>query len=80
MQCLIYQKKAVTGLAHEMKKDHSKILVQSFNPLTAGILIKIDYVGTSRAQRAPSPSGFSYSDSVETPINLWDEPLETVFT
>ena len=51
-------------------------LVVILNPLRAGMLMKIDYVGASRAQRAPSPSGFSHPYSVEAPFNLWYEPLD----
>ena len=39
-----------------------------FNPLRAGMLTKIDYVGALRAQRAPLPSGFSHPYSFQAPF------------
>ena len=41
------------------------------NPLSARILMKIGDVDAFRAQRAPSPSGFSHPDSVQAPLYLW---------
>ena len=41
--------------------------------------MKIDYVGASRAQRVPSPFGFSHPYSVEAPFYLWWQAFDIVF-
>ena len=42
-----------------------------FNPLSAGILMKMDYVDAPGAWRTPLLSRFSHPYSVEAQFNLW---------
>ena len=54
----------------EMSLKLYRCVMFTYSPFCDKVLM-IGYVGASRAERAPSPSGFSHPYSVEAPLYLW---------